>query len=515
MGVAAAMEAAKCTDYFTDAERKFDQLTATLKARQTAAMDFSELEKMIEKDGRELLRLLLEAHIRSRGLGDIGSAVEGIDGLWRTHRRIGERQIKSIFGTIEFERLSYGGRGEESLFPKDAHLNLPANQSHSHELQRRVALEVIKGSFDDAVESANKGMGIPIPKQQVEHIAVRAGTDFDAFYAQNLSMDKLAVAKQAPLMILTMDGKGIVMRKEDLRPATRKKAESRENKLERRLSQGEKRNSKRMATVASVYNIEPWQRTAADFQRDLSGKNQEDRVPRPRPQAKRVWASVEKSPEDVVQEMFEEALRRDPIMQKTWVVLVDGAPKQISIIEDEAQRIGVSITIVCDIIHVVEYLWKAAWVFFKKGDPKAESWVNERFVWILEGRSSLVAAGVRRSATNRKLKKDEREAIDTCADYLINKAPYLHYDEYLAQGYPIATGVIEGACRHLIKDRMDLTGARWSLAGAEAVLRLRSLKSSGDFPEYWIFHEEQEFRRNHKSKYKKPSVINKLHIKKI
>lgn len=327
MGVAAAMEAAKSADYFTYAERKFGELTATLKGRQTAAMDFSDLEKMIEKDGRELLRLLLEAHIKSRGLGDIGASVEGINGLFRTHRRIGERQIKSIFGTIEFERISYGGRGEESLFPKDAHLNLPADQSHSYELQRRVALEVIKGSFDDAVESANKGMGIPIPKQQVEHITVRAGTDFDAFYAQDLSEDKLAIAKKAPLLILTMDGKGIVMRKEDLRPATRKKAERKEHKLEGRLSQGEKRNSKRMATVASVYNIEPWQRSAADFQGDLSGKNPDDRQPRPRPLSKRVWASVAKEPEDVVEEMFQEALRRDPTKQKTWVVLVDGAPR--------------------------------------------------------------------------------------------------------------------------------------------------------------------------------------------
>ena len=111
--------------------------------------------------------------------------------------------------------------------------------------------------------------------------------------------------------------------------------------------------------------------------------------------------------------------------------------------------------------------------------------------------------------------KNQRLAIDTCADYLLNKAPYLKYDECLSQGFPIATRVIEGACRHLIKDRMDLTGARWSLEGAEAVLRLRSLKSSGDFPDYWIFHEQKELERNHLSKYKKPSVINKNHIKKL
>lgn len=516
MGVAAALEEIASSDFFVKAEQKFEQLTSTLKGRQTLGMDFSNLEKMIEKDGRELLRLLLEAHIKSRGIDDIGAAVEGSDSIWRTHRRIGGRQIQSIFGKIEFERLSYGGRGEESLFPKDAHLNLPAGQSQSHELQRRVALEVIKGSFDQAVESVNQGMGLPIPKQQVEHMAVRAGIDFDGYYAQNISPEKVERAKEAQLLVLTTDGKGIVMRKEDLRPATKKKAESQDHKLSGRLSQGEKRNSKRMATVASVYNIEPWVRSAEDFRRDLSGQSDSDGgFPRPKPLAKRVWASVEKDPEQVVGEMFEEALRRDPKKQKTWLALVDGDPRQIGYIEEHAQTLGIKVTIVCDIIHVVEYLWKAAWAFFEKGDSAAEAWVNERFIAILVGKSSHVAAGIRRSATNRKFKKDAREAIDRCADYLLKKAPYLHYDEYLVKGFPIATGVIEGACRHLIKDRMDITGARWSLAGAEAVLRLRSLKSSGDFPDYWTFHEQQEFQRNHKSKYRRPTVINKIHIKKV
>ena len=515
MGVASALEAASSTDYFVDAELKFEQLTAALKGRQTQAMKFTDLEKTLEKDGRELLRMLLEAHIKSRGPGDIGPVVEGSDDVFRTHRRIGTRQIKSIFGDIEFERISYGGRGEESLFPKDAHLNLPSEYSHSHELQRRVSLEVIKGSFDQAVESVNEGMGVFIPKQQVEHITVRAGGDFERFYEQNLSKEKLDLAKLAPLVVLTTDGKGIVMRKEDLRPATKKKAESKENKLQGRLSQGEKRNSKRMATVASVYNIDKWVRSAEDFKNDLSGPREADSKVRPRPIAKRVWASVEKDPEIVVEEMFAEALRRDPDKKKTWVVLVDGDPRQISRIQDRANELKIPITIVCDIIHVVEYLWKAAWVFHEKGDPKAEEWVNERFISILEGKSSSVAAGIRRSATNRKMLKDQRLAIDTCADYLLNKAHYLKYDEYLSQGFPIATGVIEGACRHLIKDRMDLTGARWSLEGAEAVLRLRSLKSSGDFPDYWIFHEQKELERNHLSKYKKPSVINKNHIKKL
>ncbi len=139
-------------------------------------------------------------------------------------------------------------------------------------------------------------------------------------------------------------------------------------------------------------------------------------------------------------------------------------------------------------------LWKAAFALNGEGSKAAEKWVTERLLAILQGNSQHVAAGMRRSATLRALSKKDRAAIDKCADYLLKYAPYLHYHQYLALGLPIATGVIEGACRHLIQDRMDITGARWSLKGAEAVLRLRSSK---DFDQYWHFHLNQEFQRNH------------------
>ena len=127
-----------------------------------------------------------------------------------------------------------------------------------------------------------------------------------------------------------------------------------------------------------------------------------------------------------------------------------------------------------------------------------------RLAWLLEilrGNAAYVAGGMRRSATRRGLALAERKPVDTCAHYLLTYTPYLKYNRYLAQGLPIATGVIEGACRHLVKDRMELTGARWSLTGAEAVLRLRALRSSHDFDEYWIFHEAKEYERNHRSLY--------------
>jgi hypothetical protein len=108
---------------------------------------------------------------------------------------------------------------------------------------------------------------------------------------------------------------------------------------------------------------------------------------------------------------------------------------------------------------------------------------------------------MRRSATLRAMTAAERQPVDECADYLLNYSPYLQYEKALAAGVPIATGVIEGTCRHLVEDRMNLTGARWSLTGAEAVLRLRALRSSDDFDAYWEFHEQQEYERNHASHY--------------
>jgi hypothetical protein len=156
---------------------------------------------------------------------------------------------------------------------------------------------------------------------------------------------------------------------------------------------------------------------------------------------------------------------------------------------------------VVDFIHVLEYLWRAAWSFFDEGDAAAEAWVHEKALAVLEGKASIVAAAIRRKATRSALEASQRANADRAADYLLNKAPYLDYPTALAKGWSIATGVIEGACRHLVKDRMDITGARWGLEGAEAVLKLRALRSNGDFDEYWRFHLHQELRRVHESRY--------------
>jgi len=252
-----------------------------------------------------------------------------------------------------------------------------------------------------------------------------------------------------------------------------------------------------MATVAAIYSIDEFIRSAEH----IMGDDKDDDVIRPRPRRKRVWADVEATPEDVTHRLFTEALRRDPHYLRRWVMLVDGDPHQLERIEAAKKKFGVDVTVVLDFIHVLEYLWSASYSFHEPGSGQAHRWVQERGLRILQGKSSDVAAGMRRSATKRGLDKAKREAVDRCAGYLLKNRDYLMYDLYLEAGFPIGTGVIEGACRHLVKDRMDLTGARWRLNGAQAVLRLRALRASGDLQDYLRFHREQERQRNYTSKF--------------
>ncbi|MBF0316367.1 MAG: ISKra4 family transposase [Oligoflexia bacterium] len=453
-------------------------------------MDLTDLEKLIMSEGRELMRKLLEEHLELRGHGDIGSSVEGSDEIVRKNKRDTTKKITTTFGKVDNNRVSYANDGVESLFPKDSQLNLPDN-SYSHSLTKELALAVANNSFDESIKIVERMTGVKIPKRQAEDLANNAAKDFDGFYLLPCSAELLDLVSKKDLLILTMDQKGIVMRTESLKEDTREKAKRSNRKMEKRLSKGEKKNCKRMSTVASVYSIDRFKRSPDDIMKGLSRKDDETKEKRPSIAVKRVWASLEKEPDRITKEMFDEIVRRDPLREKDLVCLVDGEPRQIKRIEQEAKKRGLKVTIVIDIIHVIEYLWSSARVFHEESSYACESWVNQQLFEVLNGNATKVAATIRRNASRRGLKETARAPADTSADYLSKKKKYLQYNKYLSKGFPIATGVIEGACRHLIKDRMDITGARWGLTTAEAILKLRSLKSSNDFEEYWKFQYEE------------------------
>lgn len=306
------------------------------------------------------------------------------------------------------------------------------------------------------------------------------------------------------LLVLTFDAAGVVVRTEDLRPATQRAANRRaadQRWPPKRLASGQKRSRKRMAEVAAVYAVAPHVREPADVLRELRPVDDVEReAARPKPMHKCAWASVEREARDVIHTAFDHAERRDPEHARQWVVLVDGNEAQIDLAHAEAHRRNIHITLVVDLIHVLEHLWRAAHCFHIDGSRDAEAWVTARLRMLLEGVDpSDVAAGMRRSATRKAL--EIRAAVDACAAYLCKYRSYLRYGEALRRGLPIATGVIEGACRYLVRDRLDKTGARWSVEGAEAVLQLRALRANGDLDAYWAHHVQAELHRRHRSRY--------------
>jgi len=498
------------SDVFSSAREVFDRMTQHLESATALAMTHAELETHVVTEGTELQRRLLQAHLNLRSAAE--RPVQAIDagGVERSSRRRSSRGLMSLVGEVGVPRLIYQAVGSASLAPMDASLNLPED-SFSLGVRRCVAEDVACGSFDEVVERIGRMTGAKIAKRQVEQIAQRAAADFDAFYATRPMND--VVDEKDLFLVLTFDGAGIVMRKEDLRPATQKAAKQQESDPRwppKRLAKGEKRNRKRMAEVAAVYGIAPFPREPQDILRDLRPvQDVTPSKPRPKPVHKRAWASVEVDAVRVIDDAFQEALRRDPERQRRWVVLVDGNETQLELVYRAAAKAEVKITVILDVIHVLEYLWKASYCFHKDGTKAAEEWVHKRLMMLLSGTAaSDVAAGMRRSATLQQLAK--REAVDTCASYLQKYRDLLHYRDALTAGLPIATGVIEGACRYLVRDRMDRTGARWSLQGAEAVLKLRALRTSGDWDAYWSFHCHAEYQRNHAARYQGGAVPSPL-----
>lgn len=493
---AAYNEATTEHDPFSSARQQAHAMEEHLRSTHAMRAPHGELEEYIRREGREYERRLLQAHLELRAAHERPVEVHGADGVRRGYRRPSSRPLMTVFGLVRSPRLAYQARGVDGLHPMDAALNLP-DDLYSHGVRRRVAEQAARASYDEVVKSITDTTGAPVHKRQVEELAIRAAQDFEAFYATRT----VEAEDGDDLLVLSFDGAGIIMRPEDLRPATRKAAARATHKLGTRLARGEKRNRKRMAEVAAIYTVAPFSRTVMDILHDLKPVRDVAAV-RPRPINKRVMASVVADAEEVIHQTFDEALRRDPERRRRWVALVDGNKDQIAQIRKAAKDHGVEVTIVLDLMHTLEYLWKAAYCFHDDGSKDAERWVEQRLVALLEGRSAgYLAKGMRRYAKLRGLTAAEAKPVEDCAEYLVNNRRLLHYDRALRDGLPIATGVIEGACRYLVRDRMDRTGARWSLAGAEAVLRLRALWTNGDFADYWAFHIEREHERTHQSRY--------------
>lgn len=485
-------------DAFAESRACFEALVVELAGVAAAGRTHGELEEWLLPGSRELTRLLLQDHLRLRTVTEVRrNDVTGV-GEDEPRRRVEVghvRTVTTVFGQVEVERMAYRSVGAANLYPMDAGLNLPAGE-HSHGLRKLAVVEAVRGSYDQAICGIVRASGVSVGKGRMLALTEAAAIDITGFYQAR----RPPVAPDADVLVMTFDGKGVVMRPDGLRAATAKAAAAGRNKLATRLSRGEKTNRKRMAEIGGVYDITPVVREGADI--IATPGSTRTRTPGPVAVGKWLTVSVEDDAASVIGDVFDEAERRDPDHRRPWIALVDGNGHQLRRIRAEAARRQVPVTIVCDFIHVLEYVWRAAWCFFTEGDPHVEAWVAGHATRILAGRAGTVAAAIRRKATTNQLTTAERRNVDVTAGYLMKLRPYLRYDQALAAGWPIATGIIEGACRHIVKDRMDITGARWGLPGAETILRLRALISNGDLDDYWAFHLQQEHHHTHHIRYR-------------
>jgi hypothetical protein len=458
-----------------------------------AGLGHAALEKGIAARGREIERLLFQDHLFALAAAEPRLArVTGPDGVVRTRSEPGhERTVASVFGPVVVSRIAYRAPGVAAVHRLDAELGLPLGK-HSHGLAKMTASGAVRAALEQVCVQIRARTGCKLGTRQAQQLVRGAACDFGGFYASRAAPP----VRRGEVVVLSCDGKGIRMRPGELRPRAARKAARAAPKQDGRLSQGEVRTRRRMAEAGAVYVITPAPRTTAGI------LGPDPRAEGPKARHKWLTASVAGDAATVIAAVFAEADRRDPGHERTWIALADGNKDQIRQIQAQAAARGITVTIIVDLIHVTEYLWDAAWCFFPRDSPGAGGWVRARTAEILDGGpagAAAVAAALREAAAG--LSKTRRKTAARTAGYLEAKAPHLDYPTALAAGWPIATGVIEGACRSLVKDRMDITGARWGVETAEAILQLRALHANGDFDAYWDYHLQQEHERNYPATY--------------
>jgi hypothetical protein len=488
-------------DDFAASRARLDQMVARLSDVQMMACTQHALEEYVTEAGRELQRQLMQDQLDARAAREprLGQ-ITGADGVARRRAEAGHRRlVATTVGPVEVRRIAYRAPGAPNLHPADAQLALP-QRLYSFPLRRQVVHEVAAGSLRAAREAVIRATGQHLGTRQLMQIATEAAIDIRDFYqpADGASTDR-ACAEGRDVLVLSIDATGVNMIPADLRePAPARPADPQPPSAQ--LARRDRTGRTRMAVVTAVYDAAPAPRTAADI---LPADPAERAARRtgPRTSGRKVDASLEHSVAPMVTALFDQAQARDRQHRRRWVVLVDGANHQLDCIRQEAKRRGVHIDIIIDFIHVLEYLWKAAEDLHTSHNTRA-AFVHATARDLLEGHAPRVVADLRARLRIRAQTNDPAPGLERATAYLHAKQPYLNYNIALALGWPIATGVIEGCCRYLVKDRLDITGARWSLTSAEAVLLLRAVIANGDFDQYWQFHLDREYQRTHASRYK-------------
>jgi hypothetical protein len=447
-------------------------------------------------------RTTTDLFLNAQGHGDLGPTVETAERtILHRSERPQARSIRTIFGRHCFHAFVYsrGPKQKIELRPIDSRLNLPDSHA-SYRLQEFTQLFCVEKAFGVGANQFEAIFGQKLSVAVLEDINRDMGTQAETYLDEHLPEPK--ASEEGELLILTADGKGVPLVKADAErvPAFDKK---------------ERPGNRRMATLGCLYSVDRFVRTAEQIVAALFRDTpvEPPKGVRPEPVSKQYrshFAYQEPGEEPIGGAMLtwswlaSEAAKRHQLGQPI-VRLMDGSPTLwdsadagLAEFVDERREAKKPVTVVdiLDILHVSSYVWKAAKVFHTHHEQQ-EAFAQNRLLAILRGEVKTVIAGLRRRATASALIEADAKVIATVCAYFENNASRMRYDVYLSAGYPIATGVIEGACRHVIKDRMEQGGMRWTLAGAQAMLNLRAIHASDAAEEFGFWRQEEGAKRVH------------------
>ena len=382
----------------------------------------------------------------------------------------------SIFGKVRFARHYFAAPGHPGCCPLDAALSLP-ERCYSDLLREWAAFGTTDASYRESQTGLERILGRSLSLQAMETNVREDAGDVPAFYAQPPNAD--APVPLGPILVVQADGKGVPQ------------AQALAGVPRERLGKGQKRSKKKEAVVTSLYSIAPYHRTPADVVAALmQDARPAEPSPRPRPIAKEVHATLDGKIVALTR-LQQRAVHRGGAPHPQRVALTDGAEA----LQEQLLAHFPEHTLVLDIIHATEYLWAAANALLGETHPARKGWVRTHLEQVLHGATASVIAELEATAQDAGLTETERKVVLKTAGYYRRNQPYMHYDVYLAQGWPIGTGVVEGACGHLVKDRMEQAGMRWTQDGAQAVLDLRAVRLNGDWDTYWRYHRQQQHQR--------------------
>lgn len=462
-------------------------------ADEARYLDHGEREKVIGDEGRELQRRLLEAAFgldaaREERAARVTSAAGVSHG---TVEKGCGRGLASVFGPVRVTRLAYRNRREPNLYPADARQVIPEDP-YSLGMRALAAFHLAGGGFGQAQEVIQDRTGVKIGRAQLAGLAEDLAAWTDDFYEER-ARDAEEGLPATDVIMMQGDGKGIAMRPEHRRNAGKE--------------DGARPGIKKMAEIVAVADFTPAVREPEDIAAPPAR-----RKAHPGPEARDKWvsASVTESIEDMIAAAFDEADRRDPQRVRQRVFLVDGNKQQLAAIEAQAKERGLKVPVLIDYIHVSGYIGKAA-AALHPGDPVAAGqWADGQLLRVLHGRAKAVAATLasvaaktRASARTRHLDLTD---MDKAVTYLNNNRQHMKYDRALAAGWPIATGMIEGACRFVIEDRFGITGARWSPDGAETILKIRAVVVNGDLDDYMNYYKQRYRAERHLARYDEDTI---------